>query len=61
MSSLNKCIGFEVPEIYVDTFGSGLGFHGSLGSHQRKGPLAKLQLKSKKSMKSLLLGGSQFH
>ena len=42
MSSLNECIGFEIREIYVDTFGSGLGFHGSLGSHQRKDPLAKL-------------------
>ena len=42
MSSLNECIGFEIREIYMDTFGSGLGFHGSLGSHQRKDPLAKL-------------------
>lgn len=42
MSSLIECVGFEGPDVYVDTFGVGLGFDGSLGSHRHKGPSAKL-------------------
>lgn len=39
MSSLNEGVEFEGLDVYVDTFGAGLGFDSSLGSHQHKCPL----------------------